>query len=92
MERMCCPIFEILSIFEKKWALAILKEIYAGTNRFNDLKRKLRGINPSILSRRLAELEKKGLVSRKVGAGKPVSVEYVLTEKSKRLFSCWPKK
>jgi DNA-binding HxlR family transcriptional regulator len=87
-----CPIFEILSIFEKKWALAILKEVYRGTSKFNDLKRKLKGINPSILSRRLAELEKRGLILRKVSQKKPVTVEYSLTEKSRHLFACWPGK
>jgi DNA-binding HxlR family transcriptional regulator len=87
----CCPIFDALSILEKKWALAILKEIYKGTSKFNDLKRKLKGINPSILSRRLAELEKKQLVSRRVKSGRPVVVEYALTEKAKNLFACWPK-
>ncbi|MFH0962220.1 MAG: helix-turn-helix domain-containing protein [archaeon] len=86
-----CPVFEVLSIFEKKWALAIIKEIHSGTTKFNGLKRNLKGINPSILSRRLAELEKKGLVSRRVSGGKPVSIEYVPTEKLKRLFSCWPR-
>ncbi len=84
-----CSVFETLEIFEKKWALAIMGEIFNGTSKFNELKRRLKGINPSILSRRLAELEKKGLVSRKVSGGKPVSIEYVLTEKSRKLFSCW---
>jgi len=86
-----CPIFEILEIFEKKWALAIMRKVLEGTSKFNELKRQLKGINPSILSRRLAELEKKGLIARKVSGGKPVSIEYVLTEKSRKLFSCWTK-
>lgn len=86
-----CPIFDALMIFEKKWALAIMKQIFAGTCKFNGLKRALRGINPSILSRRLVELERKGLVVRRVSQGRPVSVEYLLTDKSRRLFACWGK-
>ncbi len=87
-----CPIFDILAVFEKKWALAVLKEIYRGTSKFNDLKRRLHGINPSILSRRLAELEKRQLIQRKVSAGRPVAIEYSLTERSRHLFTCWPMK
>jgi DNA-binding HxlR family transcriptional regulator len=68
----------------KKWTLLIILELYKGdgyTRRFSDLKDSLAGITPKILSERLKELEREGLVARRVDATSfPVRSEYTLTE------------
>ncbi len=61
-----------------------MHELYKGTNkqkRFNELKNKLQDVTPKTLSTRLKELEKHGLVEKKVDDSVfPVKSEYTLTE------------
>ncbi|MGQ9469423.1 MAG: winged helix-turn-helix transcriptional regulator [Nitrososphaerales archaeon] len=80
-----CPIEETLKIIGKKWTLLILRDIFEGKNRFNQFQKSIQGISPKTLSKRLKELEKNGLVVRKVFAEVPPHVEYTLTEKGKEL-------
>jgi|HubBroStandDraft_1064217.scaffolds.fasta_scaffold06311_5 DNA-binding HxlR family transcriptional regulator len=64
-----------------KWCIEILVVLFPGdATRFNDLRRALPGITSDSLSRKLRGLEKIGLVERHVGAGRPPSVSYSLTE------------
>ncbi len=58
-----------------------------GKLRYNDLKQKVRGITPAMLSASLKELEAAGLVTRTQYAEIPVRVEYSLTEHGEEL---WP--
>lgn len=83
-----CPITRILGYLGKKWTLIILREMQSGERRFNGFMR-IQGINSRILSRRLKELEKLGLVSRKRFAEIPPRVEYSLTEKGRCLIRCF---
>ena len=83
-----CPVFRTLSTIGKKWTLLILRDLYCSQKslRFNELKRSLKEITPTILSKRLKEMEKDGLIDRKILASEiPVKVEYSLTEKGKGL-------
>lgn len=76
--------YEDIKFLSKKWILEIIWELetYKGSN-FNELKRIIRGISSSILSDRLKELEKNGIVSRKVQNTHPPTVLYQLTDKGK---------
>jgi len=84
-----CPLFELLSVFEQKWALAIVKELHHREARFNQLKAAIRGITPAMLSDRLALLESKGLVERHIVSRKPVVIEYGLSKRAREALSCW---
>ena len=64
-------------IFCSRWTPLILRELLAGTSRFNDLRRGVPRMSPALLSKRLKELEKSGIVS--VSRGKGGAVEYGLT-------------
>ena len=44
--------------------IPILVSLWAGETRFNDLRRAIGSISPALLSRRLKEMEEKGLVTR----------------------------
>jgi len=85
-----CPITKILNYLSKKWTLLILRELYNnGTKRFNDLIRDMKNISPRTLSKRLKELEKLELVSKKRFNEIPPRVEYSLTNKGKELIKCF---
>src|SRR3989344_1541738 len=85
-----CPITRILSYLSKKWTLLILRELHSnGTKRFNDLIREMDNISPRTLSKRLKELGKLELVSRKKFNEIPPRVEYSLTNKGKDLIMCF---
>lgn len=53
--------------------------------RFGELKKQIGDINPRTLSQRLDELERFGIITKKVFAEVPPRVEYSLTEKGKDL-------
>jgi len=63
-------------VFCSRWTPLVLRELMAGTTRFNDLRRGVPRMSPALLSKRLKELEKAGIVAveRRVG-----TVDYTLT-------------
>ncbi len=68
-----------------KWTILILHELCEGTKRFGELQKSLDGISPKTLSLRLQQMEKNGILKKKVFAEVPPHVEYSLTEKGKSL-------
>ena len=76
----------IWQVLTKRWSLLILKNL--NTNeviRFNELKKVLLGISSTVLSKRLLELQREGLVSKKIYPEIPPRVEYSLTSRAKEL-------
>ena len=80
-----CSVSKTLRIIGSKWTMMLLHNIFEGNTRFGQLQRALEGISPKTLSLRLQELEKEGIISRKVYAEIPLHVEYSLTKKGKSL-------
>ena len=80
---------EISNIWEvlgRRWALLILKNLCnKDVIRFNGLKRALPGISSTVLSDRLLELEREGLISKKIYPEIPLKVEYRMTPQAKEL-------
>ena len=70
----------------RRWTVVILRELFFGANRFSRIKSGVGRINPKVLSDRLKELEDFGIVKRTVTAGRPVQIEYSLTEKGNNLL------
>jgi DNA-binding HxlR family transcriptional regulator len=64
----------------KRWNGVLLGTLVRGPAGFAELKRAVHGISDSVLSDRLAELAKAGLVRRIVDEGPPVAVTYQVTE------------
>lgn len=81
----CLPIRDTLDLVGGKWKLPITHALSAGPMRFKTLQREINGITARMLSKELKELEVNELVSRKVYATAPVTVEYSLTEYGKSL-------
>ena len=70
----------------KKFTVLILRNmIYLKQTRFNKLLDSIEGINAKILSLRLKEMERDGLIERKIFHESPVKIEYHITEKGKDL-------
>ncbi|WP_321896542.1 MULTISPECIES: winged helix-turn-helix transcriptional regulator [Burkholderia cepacia complex] len=74
-----CPTRMVLDRLADKWALLILDRLEAGPARFNALRRDIKRVTQKVLAETLRKLERDGLISRKVFATVPVTVEYALT-------------
>src|ERR687883_2050369 len=78
-----CPIENTFKIIGKKFTVLILRNIINGKqNRFNQLLNSIEQGNPKTLTIRLREMEKTGLIKRKVYSHEtPVRIEYYPTQK-----------
>lgn len=75
-----CPLQKAMEAIGGKWKIAILCSLSAnGATRYNDLKRKMKGISNTMLAKSLKELEDHGLVKRTEYMEVPVRVEYEVT-------------
>lgn len=74
-----------LRVIGSKWTILIIRELDGETKRFGQIKKSLPAISSKILSARLKDLEKEGIVERKVFAQIPPKVEYSLTERGSSL-------
>jgi DNA-binding HxlR family transcriptional regulator len=78
-------VMKTIKIIGSKWTILILRELCEGTKRFGQLQRALEGISPKTLSLRLRDLEKHGIVKKKVFKEIPLHVEYSLTPRGDSL-------
>lgn len=85
MTHRTCGVEKTLKIIGSKWTMMILHTLFENAKRFGHLQQELSNISPKTLSLRLKELEKEGIISRKVFTEVPLHVEYSLTKKGKSL-------
>ncbi len=82
-----CTVYKTADFIGKRWTLPILLELHKGKpeyKRYSKLKNNLQEITPKILSTRLKELTKEGLVTKKIDTTKfPIKCEYSLTKSGK---------
>jgi DNA-binding HxlR family transcriptional regulator len=78
-----CPIEATFKIIGKKWAVLIIREMFRGTTQFNRFLENIEGVTPKVLTERLRELEKLGIVKRRIVSEYPIKVEYGLTDLGK---------
>ncbi len=77
-----CPIRASLGVLGKKWTMLILRDIgFLKIDRFNQMIRSLPGLTPRVLSMRLTELEKDGIIKQVETKSVPKVVRWSLTEK-----------
>ena len=80
-ETLLCPrLSKAMELFGKRWTALIVYQLIDGAKRFNEIESSL-PISGRLLSERLKELEKEGIVERTVFSEVPVRVEYNLTDK-----------
>lgn len=81
-----CTAARAAEIFGDAWMMMILREMFLGSRRFDDLQR-LTGASPATLSQRLKRLESVGVLRRETYQDNPPRYEYRLTAMGRDL---WP--
>jgi DNA-binding HxlR family transcriptional regulator len=79
-----CPVAMAAEIFCSRWTALVLREMFCGSTRFNDLRRGVPRMSPSLLSRRLRELQEVGVIDE-VSTGSKGQTEYRLTAAGEEL-------
>lgn len=74
-----CPAEFTLALIGGRWKIPIVFHLLAGRQRFSELSRSLKGVTQKMLTQQLREMERNGLVERKIFAQVPPKVEYSLT-------------
>jgi DNA-binding HxlR family transcriptional regulator len=80
-----CPVAMAAEILCTRWTIILLREMFAGSTRFNELRRGVPRMSPALLSQRLKELETAGIVVRAASSADPAVSEYQLTESGREL-------
>ena len=80
-----CPVAMAAEILCTRWTVVFLRELLAGSTRFNDLRRGVPRMSPAFLSKRLKDLEEAGVVSRTASRTEPGLLEYHLTPAGRAL-------
>jgi DNA-binding HxlR family transcriptional regulator len=79
-----CPVAMAAEILCTRWTVVLLRELMAGSTRFNELRRGVPRMSPALLSQRLKDLESAGIVAR-TPSDEPGVFEYRLTESGREL-------
>lgn len=77
-----CPVSKAMELLDERWTLLVVRELVTGSERFNDLRRGLPRVSPSLLSKRLQQLSRAGIVERRADGN---DVRYVLTPAGREL-------
>ncbi|MEE2056117.1 winged helix-turn-helix transcriptional regulator [Rhodococcus artemisiae] len=80
--RQFCPVAKAMELFDERWTLLIVRELVLGSEHFNELRRGLPRISPTLLSKRLHQLTVAGIVERTENGS---DVRYVLTSAGRGL-------
>lgn len=83
---MHCSVAQCLEVVGEWWSMLILRDVFLGVNRFDDIQERL-GISRNILSRRLSALVDAGVLKKVPYSEHPPRFEYKLTRKGVDL---WP--
>ena len=77
-----CPVAKAMELLDERWTMLIVRELLVGSRRFNELRRGLPRISPTLLSHRLQQLVSAGVLEKRVEG---TDVQYVLTEAGEEL-------
>lgn len=79
-----CRAFHVaIDVLGRPWTAVILGLLAEGPLRFSELEARARGVGSKTLSARLKDLERRGLLARRVEPGPPIRVLYALTGKGR---------
>ena len=81
-----CPVAGTLEVVGERWTLLVLRDVFLGIRRFDDIQRDL-GIARNVLQARLECLVDEGVLVKRPYQERPLRCEYRLTEKGADL---WP--
>ncbi len=81
-----CPVARTLDLVGDRWTMLIIRDLFLGLRRFNEILGSSPGMPPKLLSQRLKFLIENGFVAREVYSEFPPRSEYVLTDRGRPLF------
>lgn len=74
-----CPAELTAKLIAGRWKIVILWYLFQDVKRFSELRRALSGVTQKVLTQQLREMERDGMIARKVFAQVPPKVEYSVT-------------
>jgi DNA-binding HxlR family transcriptional regulator len=77
-----CPVAKAMELLDERWTMLIVRELVTGSQHFNELRRGVPRMSPTLLSKRLQQLTRAGIVDRHDNSG---DVRYVLTAAGREL-------
>jgi len=69
----------------KKWSIEIVKDMFYGRKYFSEFLESNPELSGKVLSERLKELEKNGIITKDIASKSPLKIEYNLAEKGRKL-------
>lgn len=84
-KKIICPVDQSLQLFNKKWHIQIIRDLFFGKKRFKDFKEDKPNLSNKVLSNSLKELETNGLIEKKIIETSPITTEYSLTEEGRKM-------
>ena len=81
-----CPVAGALQLVGDKWTMLVVRDLVAGPKRTTELLAALHPISSRTLVGRLRDMERDELIERRDFGGSPPHVEYVLTERGRKLL------
>ena len=80
--RQFCPVSKAMELLDERWTMLVIRELVTGSRRFNELRRGLPRMSPALLSKRLSQLARAGLIARHVDGNE---VHYLLSPAGEEL-------
>jgi DNA-binding HxlR family transcriptional regulator len=77
-----CPVAKAMELLDERWTMLIVRELVTGSQHFNDLRRGVPRMSPTLLSKRLHQLVRAGIINRQTDG---TQVRYVLTQAGQEL-------
>jgi DNA-binding HxlR family transcriptional regulator len=77
-----CPVAKAMELLDERWTMLIIRELVTGSQHFNELRRGVPRMSPTLLSKRLSQLARAGIVERQDYGG---DVRYLLTAAGREL-------
>lgn len=81
-----CPVTGALQLVGDKWTMLVVRDLSCGARRTTELLAALHPISSRTLVGRLRDMERDALIERRDFGGSPPHVEYMLTERGRRLL------
>lgn len=77
-----CPVAKAMELLDERWTLLVIRELLCGSRHFNELRRGVPRMSPSLLSQRLRTLTRAGVIERRQDGNR---VSYELTTAGEEL-------
>jgi DNA-binding HxlR family transcriptional regulator len=77
-----CPVAKAMELLDERWTMLVVRELVTGSRHFNELRRGVPRISPALLSKRLHQLVRAGVLERQLDGNR---VQYVLTPAGREL-------